>query len=101
MEINNATIWRRMWNYFLPGPLKEPECLCFGNGLLAIMSGEFSVYIVCVSFDGSRGDEQPLRDFLVAQSNGQEIDDIELPVGQRFVKFVERFRCGCKTFRGW
>ena len=72
---------------FLDGhELDEPECLCLSNSLLTIMRGEFPVNVVGVSFNGSRGDKQPLRNLLVAQSIGQEIDDIELPVCQRSIR---------------
>ena len=61
--------------------LEEPDRFGLGHRLPTIVSSEFSIDIVGVAFDGSRRNEELFGDLLVAQSAGQQIDDIELPVG--------------------
>jgi len=56
----------------------------FGNGLRPILDAEFAVNVAGVPLDGGQRDEEPLGDFLVGQPLGDEAEQLDLALAQRF-----------------
>ena len=62
---------------------EDVERTCVGHCLGAIRGAEFGQDMLDVEFDGVQAEHQVLRDLMVGETFGHELEDLALPFTQR------------------
>lgn len=65
------------------GGREDVQCTCMSHGLGAIRGTQFGQEMLDMELDGVQAEHQVLRDLLVGETFGHQLEDLALPFTQR------------------